>query len=442
MYGYGDNYGAPGSQAADLDELFGEDDDFESIDLRIAELDAEEDDDEDDDEAFGGGILGRGSILGIAVTDKAKRNRMNRILGNLKQYWEQGKLDKARRYAKALGRIDPIKKKKDGWITPEVQAWLDFAETGDVAELSEALHALGWTGDEIEQDDDTEQEGEVYDASGTVIHRHRGRGRGLPPGFRPVGYTLWTPRRKIAWLNHHPRAASIRLPVDPGGYVVRPVRAGRPVVAPRRGPAPRRTNARGGLVGTGALKRQAQIAAARAAGRTAGRRAARARMAGLDAAIEEGVQEFGALIGSNAFLPLQGRGDELLPHDALLEDEIDDDLTEMDEMDQADREDFGAYIPQFGAVFKRDLDARLEAARRKYERLRAKSGDTPETKQAYSQYLSLVRAYKEASELPSAQHAGPSLAHSWGQQQTQEEAEEAFSLSGGKDFSLGGGTGE
>lgn len=416
MYGMADIYDSPVAA-----ENFGDDE--------LAQIDAYLDD--DDEEEFGG-ILGRGSILGIAITDKAKQNRMARILGRLREFVERDNKnapDRAKHYAKALSRIDPIKKRKEGWISAEVQAWLDYAKTGDWEAVKEALGALDWAGEQSDEGDDAEEEGEVYTAAGTPGRRHRGRGRRLPPGFRPRGYSAWGAPRKAAWLARHPRAASIRLPIDPGPMPGRG-RRGRP----RAVPAPRVPRPGHRPVARAARAHPFKMAAARAAGR----QFARSRF-GLDGAVEEGVEEFGSLIGGNAFQNLQGA--DFLEHDSLFEDGIDDDTPGDDDLDDdefgayiaaygddgddefgayiaaygEDDDEFGAYIPQFGAMFKRDIEDRLEAARRRYERLRAKETDQTKVAEAYADYQRLVRAYAAASKRPTAQRKGPALATELGQ---------------------------
>ncbi len=497
MYGAGDIYNSPAV------EEFGEDSDLAEIDAYLDEDD--EDDDEGGDAEFGAilGIGKGGGILGIAISDKAKRNKMNRLLGNLKSYYEMGKQDKARRYAKALGRIDPIKKQKEGWITPEVQAWLDYAETGDWDALGEALSALDWAGDEDESPDD-QVEGDVSTADGSS-RPYRGRRKHLPPGFRPRGYSTWGPLRKRHWLKHHPNAASILLPGDPGyhggghpavraayraGHRAPPppapvhhpwmraaYRAGR-ASSPAPAPAPRvaapvsrpapyspghpfvnaayragshsqpgfpgmRSAFRAGRSGRYGEEADETVSGhhpfmrgAHAAGSASTRgepghkyvrgsfRAGRAGY-GLDEAIEEGVEEFGAgLIGANAFVPLQGH--DALDHDVLLEDDIDDDAEGIDGIDADDLDEdddehmgayvpqFGAYVPQFGALFKRDIEDRLEAARRRYQYL-VRTADMTDPVQegevikAKEYYEKMVRAVARASEMPEAPGKGRAL---------------------------------
>ncbi len=438
MYGHPDNYGSPASDA------FGDD---------LAEIDAVL---EEDDEEFGAllGIGKGGGVLGIAVGEKAQRNKISRILGKLKKFLEQDKMEKARRYAKALSKVNLIEKK--GYTTPEIQAWVDYASGGSEEDLREALEAVDWTGDE---DLDQDEEGEVYDARGAVVTRHRGRGRRLPPGFRPRGYSRWADARKARWLSRHPNAASIRLPIDPGYHGGRrPHGAVRPAAARRSAPAARQARP------TRPVRRQARLAAARAAGRTLGRRMASSRY-GLEEAIEEGVDEFAGLIGASAFEPLAGS--DALERDVLLEDDIDDDLEGIDTDDEDESfgayiaaygededddefgayiaaygededDEFGAYVPQFGAVFRRDIQSRLEAARRRYERLRGKETDQQKVQEAWQDYQRLVKAYQAASELPTAQRAGPSLARSWGHQRDDAGSPEDYSDPEDKIFRLGG----
>jgi|GEM_PF-5209710 len=183
--------------------------------------------------------------------------------------------------------------------------------------------------------------------------------------------------------------------------------------------------------------------------------AASPRFRGIEDAIKEGFEEFGsALIGASAFRNLQGR--DALSHSELFLDGLDDDLDDEDDDEDGDDEfgayiaefgedddedgddefgayiaefgedddefgddgddEFGAHIPQFGAVFRRDIDERLELARRRYERLRGKETDLAKVQEAYQDYQRLVKALKQASELPTAQRAGPSLAGAWGRQ--------------------------
>ncbi len=156
---------------------------------------------------------------------------------------------------------------------------------------------------------------------------------------------------------------------------------------------------------------------------------------GLDEAIEEGVEEFGAtLIGTDAFRNLQGH--EGLSHSMLQDDDLDDELEgdDLDDLDDEDDdesmgayissygeddedEDMGAYVPQFGAVFKRDIEDKLEAARRKYERLvrtedvhdTTKGGGADKVAAAWKEYERLKRAIMAASAQPAASRKGPAL---------------------------------
>lgn len=478
MYGRADNYGSPSS--------YGEDEEMTDIDLDLEAMD----EDEDDDDEFGAvlGIGKGGGVLGIALTEKAQRNKIDRILGKLKKIFEKAEEDpkrfgqrdqwkKLQAHAKALSKVNLIQKK--GYETPEIAAWVDFASSGDQDALREALEAIAWTGDEsFEDDSNQEVEGEVYDAGGGGGRPHRGLGKRLPPGFRPRGYSRWPIARKIAWLHRHPRAASVRIPIDPGpmpGRMGRPrrhsvsnaagVRGGPAVVAPRPVFRPFRKPVVRPVFKPFARPSPAvaappplRMAAARAAGRTIGRKFAASRF-GLDGAVEDGVEDFGALIGADAFQPLQDK--DSLSHDELFLDDLDDDIEGLDsddddddddgdesmgayiasygeDDDDDDDEEMGAYIPSFGAIFKRDLDKRLEAARARYERLRAKETDEAKVSEAWQDYQRLVKAYRRASEMPTAQSAGPSLARSWGHQVEDLEAPEDYADPEDQPFRLRG----
>lgn len=162
---------------------------------------------------------------------------------------------------------------------------------------------------------------------------------------------------------------------------------------------------------------------------------------GLDEAIEEGVEDaFGALsghIGADAFRPLQDR--EVLEQDLLFEDDIDDDDVgdgvDLDDDDDGDDDEsmgayvpaYGAYVPQFGAMFKKDIEDRLEAARRRYERLvRTTDMTDPDGEKkvadAKSAYDRMVRAYSKASAMPEAPRKGPAL-----RRQVESEVESSMS---------------
>jgi len=455
MYGRSDSFGSPMNVD---DEEFGGD--LSDIDDELA----------DDDEEFGA-LLGIGKGGAIAIGKNAQKKKISRILGKLKKFFEEDNLEKAARYAKSLSEVNLIQKK--GYTTPEIAAWVDFASSDDEDALREALEAINWAGnesDESDDDDDAEVEGEVYTSDGGAGRPHRGRGRKLPPGFRPRGYSSWAPRRKARWLAKHARAASVRLPVDPGpmpgrgGYRVRPVRPSRVghLVRPVR---PGRGGDRGlpgrpdrGLPGRPApspFSAAIRPTLTSAAIRPTLMSAASPRFRGIEDAIKEGFEEFGsALIGASAFRNLQGR--DALSHSELFLDGLDDDLDDEDDDEDGDDEfgayiaefgedddedgddefgayiaefgedddefgddgddEFGAHIPQFGAVFRRDIDERLELARRRYERLRGKETDLAKVQEAYQDYQRLVKALKQASELPTAQRAGPSLAGAWGRQ--------------------------
>jgi hypothetical protein len=479
MYGQSDNYGSPASDA------FGDDD--------LAEIDAVLDADDEEEDEYGAilGIGKGGGVLGIALGEKAQRNKIERILGKLKKFYEQGKLDKAQRYAKSLSKVNLIQKK--GYTTPEIAAWVDFAQTGDEGALSEALEGIAWTGDTEIEDDESDVQGEVYDAGGEQVRSHRGPGRKLPPGFRPRGYSVWAPVRKARWLRRHPRAASVRLPVDPGpmpgrgrrggagtassaagvrgGSLFRPVirpKVVRPVVrpsltssvrpfsprppAPRPAPAPYARPARAAAYNLGASTRPGSIRSAFRAGR--------ASRYGLEDAVEEGVQEFGAMIGADAFRNLQGKA--TLDKASLFEDDMDDEIEGIDSDEDLDLDDdgdddeygayiasyggdeddddddFGAYVPQFGAVFRRDIDERLESARKRYERLRAKETDEEKVQEAWQDYQRLVKALQKAAELPTAQRSAPSLARAWGRQVEDAGSPEDYAEPEETVFRLGG----
>lgn len=481
MYGQSDNYGSPASDA------FGDDD--------LADIDAVLDADDEEEDEYGAilGIGKGGSVLGIAIGDKAQKNKIERILGKLKKFYEQGKLDKAQRYAESLSKVNLIEKK--GYTTPEVAAWVDFAKTGDEGALSEALEGIAWTGD-TEFEDEADVQGDVYDAGGEPVRSHRGPGRKLPPGFRPRGYSVWAPARKAGWLRRHPRAASVRLPVDPGPMpgrgrrggagassaagvrggalfypVTRPARSvGRPAgfspaVRPVGRPAGFSSAARPFSPRPSPYVRPAKSAAYNLGASTrpgmpgirSAFRAGRSSRYGLEEAVEDGVQEFGAMIGADAFRNLQGKA--TLDKDSLFEDDMDDELEGIDSDEDLDLDDgddeygayiasyggdeddddnYGAYVPQFGAVFRRDIDERLESARKRYERLRAKETDEEKVQEAWQDYQRLVKALQKAAELPTAQRSAPSLARAWGRQVEDAGSPEDYAEPEETVFRLGG----
>lgn len=445
LYGKSDIYGgAVTSQQAD-----------DAFDIDLLLMDEDDDSDDDSDDAFGGGILGRGSILGIAIGDKAKKNRMERILGNLHQYYLEGKFDKAQRYAKALGRINPIRDREPDWMTPEIEAWLDFAESGDHEALSDALEALKMTGEEIEDDEADEDgnvEGEVFTTGGGV-RGFRGNRKKLPPGFRPAGYRLWPRARKLRWLSRHPNAASVAVPADPGrlpgrgGAVVAAGPRGRRGLALTRvGPrvAPALGRPRLGLPGVAArtaartaARVDARIDARQDARRDARQDARRDTRQSIRAAATAARPQPRALstavtrpgVFPSARPPMAAasmrRGrfglDEIVEEavfgsdDEFGADEFGaDDLDDID--DQIDEIDFEEADSEYGGLFNRDLRSRLEAARRKYNHLLQTSTDHAKIQKAYGEYKALTDAYRRASEAPEAESSGRSLAREWGKQ--------------------------
>lgn len=385
MYGASDIYNSP----------LGVDDEDDLLD---------EDDLEEVDDEFGAilGIGKGGGVLGIALTSKAREKKIARIVGKLKELYELGKLDKAKRFAKSLrGPVKHLEKKGEYEPTAEVQAWLDFAETGDEEALIEALDAMAWTGDE-EASVASDESGVRGGGGGGRRRRH------LPPGFRPPRYARWGPRHKASWLRRHPVAASVPSPMDPPGFragvpVARPVPMARPVPVARpvgrpvasavrpRGPAPMRGAAR--------------MAFAREMGRQRAQHIAQSRY-GLDDAVQSGVEDaFGAApgrIGADAFQQLADRDEDGFLTSSTLFDEDDDDEVGDDDIDLDDEQDEGQE-PQFGALFRRDVEGRLEAARSKYERLKAKAvsdEDWEKVNQAYQQYKTFSKAYRRAATAP------------------------------------------
>jgi hypothetical protein len=438
MYGQADIYNSPEGFGGIFDEeiAFGlhEFDDFGADDDDFDDFGADDDDDDEDDE-FG--------LLGIALTRKARQKKWNkklsRTLGKLKKLHEMGKMDKAQRRAKKLTKIvSKLQIVEDGFEPEaEVVAWMDFAESGDQAALEQALGATTWTGEEgapaagpaYPQDEYFRESGLVRTpASGIRGGAAPRRRRRLAPGFRPGSYGMWRRDKKLRWLARHPNAASAPDPRDP-------VRGRGPVpmaqaVPQRRGRAPwkriaqraafqagrrrgrRQTiRAQQELAQSGQPQPQRRRGPMRSAFR-AGRRAGRAGYGAIEEAVTEMAEEMGAIpgtIGIEAFPGIDGSG---LIRSTLLESDAIDDIIEFDDYedewdDEIEEGTTEAKIkeegPQFGAVFKRKTEKRLESARRKYERLRDTAvtpDDWNKVEAAMRKYRMLAQAYKKAAVAP------------------------------------------
>lgn len=384
-------------------------------------------------------------ILGIALTKAARQKKWNKrlasTLGKLKKLHEQNKLDKARKAAGKLEKIvTKLEKVEDGFEPePEVVAWMDFANGGSIEDLEQALSAVAWTGEEApmaegptltadalnayQQDvaDSVFQRGIAGSSSdargvrGGMSSRPHQRRR-LPPGFRPRGYASWRPAHKMQWLSRHPNAARAPHPADP--VVRRGARRAVPVRRAVRGPVVARPVAARPLVRRpvrGLARTPSNMAAFRAGKSMASRPLLRrTRMGALEEAIEETAEEMGLLpgtISADAFSDLNPSG---LTRSTILESDAVDDLIEAEDLldDEDDEEDGDEGTtseairqsgPQFGAIFKRKTEDRLESARRRYERLRDRAvtkKDWVEVEGALNDYRKLAQAYKKAAVAP------------------------------------------
>ncbi len=453
MYGQTDIYDSP--QAA-FGGIFAEDADlYGAHDFD----DFGADDEEDDDYGF------LGIALTKKARQKKWNKRLARTLGKLKKLHEQGKLDKARRKAKKLDKIvTKLEKVEDGFEPdPEVVAWMDFAQGGAIEDLEQALSAVTWTGEEAPTAPGPEDGAFRIEAPETgLVPSHAtgirgGRGligpgqaaympgrRRLPPGFRPAGYARWRRRRKMKWLAGHPNAARGRHPADPRargrgrGLGRRGRRPARPAGIRRRARrAGRRAAVQPGQRRLKAFRAGRRAARSRAPGIGAPRVSAlsRGRFGALEEALEETAEEMGFIpgtIGAESFNNLTPSG---LQRADLLESNAIDDLLDAEDMFGADDEDdefgfdeddefgfdeddeFGFdeddngttsqairnQGPQFGAVFKRKTEKRLESARKKYNRLRDRAvtkEDWLEVESALNKYRKLAHAYKKAAVAP------------------------------------------
>jgi len=382
---------------------------------------------DDDDFGFlgiGGGAPGIGIHIGKKARQRKWDARLAKTMGKLKELFDKDKLDKAQNRAKKLTKIVSKLEKigeYDAEENPEVVAWMDYAESGDVDALNEALGAVTWTGEEAEGAED-EPSGLVRTPGsgvrgGARIGRRRRR---LPPGFRPGAYGMWRGPRKREWLARHPNAASRVDPRDPGqgwgrgrgrggGRSERhPVRrAARDIrQSYRKG---RRQERRGRGGGGGAAYR---------AGRRRGRRGTRY---GEEHEDEFSFGMISGRIGIEAFPGVEGSS---ITSDMLVEDwddGLDDDIEiafedeDYDELyaEGSTADKIQSEGSQFGAVFKRKTEKRVEAARRKYERLRDHAVDPEDWEKvevAMRDYRKLAQAYKKAAVAPTPRTGAQALA--------------------------------
>lgn len=376
----------------------------------------------DDDETMGAilGIGKGGGVLGIALTQKAKKKKVARLLSKLKKFIdleEAGKkvsLSKIWSFAKTLNTTLQNLAKKGYDFNDEEEAWIEFYEAGKNNEeawedLKDRLGSVSLTGEELEEDY------EARPVSATMTPRQfltsgsgvRGGGqpgmarRRHPAGFRPAAYSRFPRWKKLRWLARHPVAASVVRPqMDPQGFhpgaaPSRPALARRQKAASLRGSrGPRRAErvARGARVGPGGgvLRRKEK---GEWVHRGPGGRKVKLTRFGLDDAIEAGAAEaMAGLEGSieaDAFENISGHG--LLRAD-ILESTAIDDLLDMEDMLDDDEDSFGLHeFDDFGqddtgtvalgtsrtkqkkysaagrGPFARKLTARLAALQKKYE---------------------------------------------------------------------------
>ena len=400
MYGQADAYNSPhsGASPSSVAALFG---------MIDAEFEAEGDE-------FG--------ILGIAIGKRARtkkhEKRIGRILGKLKKLLTQQKMDKAKKHAGKLARsIRILGKVSPDWEeTPEIEAWVAYAEDGDQKALLEALGGVSVTGEEIDDDED-EGRAVARPAGFAPMYRTAGSGargpvarRGpprrrtrLPPGFRPRGYTRMGRNRKMDWLEGHPNAASAPHFADPRSWRrpgIRPAAAhrGRRGVAPsmeRPGQAAERrawdvaARRRGGTSGGGG---QGTRGASSRPGR-ADRRGRRSRFGDMD-------EEMAGLIGIDAFNNLDsptGLTRQNVFFEAIGDQAAGDIVAFGLDFD----EDFGARGVRYGP-FTKKLDAKREAAQRKYQRAQ-KSGDSDAAQIWLAEYQRIAVKQQEMRAMPELQ---------------------------------------
>ena len=234
MYGINDIYNAPAAGGGVFAETLG---------VTMDEI--------DDDEEMGAllGIGKGGGLLGIALTQKAKRKKVARLLSKLKKFIaleEAGKkvsIKKVWNHAKAMNRTLRNLEKKGYDLSDEEMAWREFAESGkgDVQAWEDLKDKLSGTGEYVEEE---EEEGEEYDEEGPAYVDTSMDGGGVrggrryvmrplyrrhPPGWRPPAYSSFRPWRQKRWLARHPRLASVQNRFDPRGW-----QPGMVLPAPRR----------------------------------------------------------------------------------------------------------------------------------------------------------------------------------------------------------------